>query len=140
MFDGTTCGAFIRFGGVGVLLVTGLTGASDAPIVITSIALEVEGWGAPLIEVSLRRFFLSGVSSLSLPAFTPGSSLRRSKSRSESSFSLFVFCSVRRTRGYSSSNRTFSSCSVSYSDGSTSATVMDLFNNNSANVKILYSQ
>ena len=131
--DGTALGARISFGGVWVWLAMGLTGALAAPIMF--IGFEDDGWGARLgvfgasfAGFSLRRFFFSGVSSLSLPAFTPVSSFKRSRSRSTSSFSsLVVFVSVRRTRGHSSSNRTFSSCSVSYSDGSTSATVMDLY-------------
>ncbi len=136
ILDGTALGACIIFGGVGVWLAIGLTGTFAA--LITLVGFDDDGWGvklgffgAPFAGFSLRRFFFSGVSSLSLPAFTPVSSFKRSRSRSITSFSLLVvsFVSVRRTCGYSSSSRTFSSCSASasYSDGSTSATVMDLY-------------
>ncbi len=70
--DGTALGARISFGGVWVWLAMGLTGALAAPIMF--IGFEDDGWGARLgvfgasfAGFSLRRFFFSGVSSLSLP-------------------------------------------------------------------------
>ncbi len=83
--DGAGLVARISFGGAWVLLATGLTGAFAAATLATLVGLEDHGWGvgglevfcAPFVGFSLRRFFLSGVSSLSLPAFTPVSSFSR---------------------------------------------------------------